>query len=50
MAEQDVWLTQDQLANLYGVLRPGISQHIKNIFTEGELNENQLVRNSYELL
>lgn len=37
--EQDVWLTQDQLALLFGVERPGISQHIKNIFSEGELQE-----------
>lgn len=37
--EQDVWLTQDQLALLFGVERPGITQHIKNIFTEGELQE-----------
>ena len=40
--EQDVWLTQDQLAMLYGVERPGITQHIKNIFTEGELQENSV--------
>ncbi|MEO7315494.1 MAG: hypothetical protein ABIW47_09925 [Ginsengibacter sp.] len=42
MNEQDVWLTQDQLAMLYGVERPGITQHIKNIFTEGELQENSV--------
>jgi len=36
---QDVWLTQDQLALLFGVERPGVTQHIKNIFTEGELQE-----------
>jgi len=40
--EQDVWLTQDQLALLFGVERPGITQHIKNIFTEGELHENSV--------
>ena len=42
MDEQDVWLTQDQLAMLYGVERPGITQHIKNIFSERELNENSV--------
>lgn len=42
MNEQDVWLTQDQLAMLYGVERPGITQHIKNIFAEGELQENSV--------
>ncbi|NCP06952.1 MAG: virulence RhuM family protein [Flavobacteriales bacterium] len=40
--EQDVWLTQDQLALLFGVERPGITQHIKNIFLEGELQENSV--------
>lgn len=40
--EQDVWLTQDQLALLFGVERPGITQHIKNIFSEGELQKNSV--------
>lgn len=40
--EQDVWLTQDQLALLFGVERLGITQHIKNIFSEGELHENSV--------
>lgn len=40
--EQDVWLTQDQLAMLFGVERPGITQHIKNILSEGELQENSV--------
>jgi hypothetical protein len=39
MNDDTVWLTQDQLAVLFGVERPGITQHIKNIFTEGELQE-----------
>lgn len=42
MNEQDVWLTQDQLALLFGVERPGITQYIKNIFSEGELQENSV--------
>ena len=40
--EQDVWLTQDQLALLFKIERPGITQHIKNIFTEGELHETSV--------
>ncbi|MDR1180788.1 MAG: virulence RhuM family protein [Bacteroidales bacterium] len=40
--EQDVWLTQDQLALLFGIERPGITQHIKNIFAEEELIENSV--------
>ncbi len=42
LEDETIWLTQDQLANLYGVERPGITQHIKNIFDEGELNENSV--------
>jgi len=40
--EQDVWLTQDQLAMLFGVERTGITQHIKNIFSESELQEDSV--------
>lgn len=40
--EDTIWLTQDQIAALYGVERPGITQHIKNIFAEGELHENSV--------
>ena len=40
--DEMIWLTQDQIAALFGVERPGITQHIKNIFTEGELNESSV--------
>ena len=40
--EETIWLTQDQIASLFGVERPGITQHIKNIFTEEELQENSV--------
>jgi hypothetical protein len=40
--DDTIWLTQDQIAELYGTARPGITQHIKNIFTEGELQENSV--------
>ncbi len=42
LEEETIWLTQDQIAALYGVERPGITQHIKNIFTEGELDEDSV--------
>ncbi|MCB8964349.1 MAG: virulence RhuM family protein [Bacteroidales bacterium] len=42
LEEETIWLTQDQIAVLYGVERPGITQHIKNIFTEGELDEDSV--------
>ncbi len=38
--EQDtVWLTQQQIADLFGVKQPAISKHLKNIFESGELVE-----------
>lgn len=38
--EQDsVWLTQSQMADLFGRDRTVITRHIRNIFKEGELNE-----------
>lgn len=40
--DETVWLTQDQIASLFGVERPGITQHIKNIFAEGELQEESV--------
>ena len=42
--EETVWLTQDQIALLFDVERPGITQHIKNIFSEGELDENSVCK------
>jgi hypothetical protein len=42
LVDQNVWLTQDQLATLFAVERPGVTQHIKNIFKEGELQENSV--------
>lgn len=40
--DETVWLTQDQIAMLFGVERPGITQHIKNIFFENELKESSV--------
>ena len=40
--DETIWLSQDQIASLYGVERPGITQHIRNIFNEGELNEESV--------
>lgn len=36
---ETVWLTQNQLAELFQTSRPNITMHIKNIFDEGELSE-----------
>ena len=40
MENETVWLTQDQMAQLFGRDRTVIGRHIRNIFSEGELNES----------
>lgn len=44
LEEETVWLTQKQLAVLFGKSVPTINEHIKNIFKEGELDES-VIRN-----
>ena len=42
--DESIWLTQQGMAELFGVQKPAISKHLKNIFEEGELEENSVVR------
>ena len=42
---ETVWLTQAQLVDLFQSSKSNISEHIKNIFLEGELDKNSVVRN-----
>lgn len=42
---ETVWLTQAQLVDLYGSSKANVSEHIKHIFEEGELEEDAVVRN-----
>ena len=42
--DETVWLTQAQLCELYQTSKANVSEHIKNIFTEGELDEDSVVR------
>ena len=37
--DETVWLTQDQMALLFGKAKSTINEHIQNVFTEGELDE-----------
>jgi len=41
---ETVWLTQAKLAELFKTSRPNITMHIKNIFDEGELNEDSVCK------
>jgi len=42
--DETVWLTQAQLCELYQSSKANVSEHIKNIFEEGELEEDSVVR------
>lgn len=43
--DENVWLTQKLIANLFDVEIPTINEHLKNIFESGELNKESTVRN-----
>ena len=38
MENETVWLTQEQIANLFGTKRPAITKHLNNIYNSGELD------------
>jgi hypothetical protein len=41
--EENFWLTQKALAELFGVKVPAVNKHLKNIFESGELVEESVV-------
>ena len=45
MADETVWLTQQQMAELFQTARTNIVEHIKHIYEEGELDANSTCRN-----
>ena len=44
LEDETVWLTQDQMATLFGKGRSTITEHISNVFSEGELMEDMVCR------
>jgi len=42
--DETVWLTQEQMAMLFGKARSTINEHIQNIYQEGELQEGNSMR------
>lgn len=42
--DENIWLTQKMMAELYGVSVPAINQHLKRIFEDGELSEGAVVK------
>ncbi len=43
--DENIWLTQKMMATLYDVEVSTINEHIKKIFSDGELEENSTIRN-----
>lgn len=44
LVNEDMWLSQNMMAKLYGTTKNNISLHLKNIFLEGELDKNSTVK------
>ena len=44
-ADENVWLTQKMMALLYDVEVNTINYHLKKVFSDGELQENSVIRN-----
>ncbi len=44
LENETVWLTQEQMATLFGKAKSTINEHIKNIYAEGELEESGSVQ------
>ncbi len=42
LEKETIWLTQVQIALLFGTKRPAITQHLNNIFRSEELNRNSV--------
>jgi len=46
VADENVWLTQDMISTLYDKGRSTVTEHLINIFADGELEENSVCRKS----
>lgn len=44
LEDETVWLTQQQMADLFGKARSTITEHIRNVFAEGELEKEVVCR------
>ena len=42
--QENLWLTQAKMAELFEVQKAAISKHLKNIFTSGELQEEAVIK------
>lgn len=42
LSDETIWLSQQQMADLFGTKRPAITKHLRNIFNSNELDENSV--------
>ena len=49
LVDEDIWLTQNQIAEIYKTTQENISMHIKNIYKDGEL-ENKWTNKKFLLV
>ncbi|MDP2804375.1 MAG: hypothetical protein Q8O24_00380 [Gallionellaceae bacterium] len=49
MAGETVWLNQNQMADLFLTTKQNVGQHIRNVFAEGELASESVVKVSLQL-
>lgn len=47
IANETIWATQDQIAELFNTTKQNISLHLKNIFKTGELKQNSVVKDFF---
>lgn len=43
LSNETIWLSQDHMATIFDVQKPAISKHLKNIFEDGELQEDRCI-------
>ena len=42
LQNETIWLTQQKIADLFGVQQPAVTKHLKNIFESNELKESSV--------
>ena len=47
LQDETVWLTQQQMAELFQTIKQNVGQHLKSLFAEGELVQDSVVKDSF---
>jgi hypothetical protein len=47
MDAQTVWLSQAQMAELFDTTKQNVGQHVRNVFSDGELQESAVVKDFF---